>query len=212
MEKSAETEIDLTEDLEIGNLQKIVEKARELWVLEQKITKIKETLEENEKLFNHMAKEELPAIMQEEGNMQEVPFSNGYKLKLKDVISASIPTAASIDKSRDPEKQQELYQRRCAALDWLKENGAGSIIANVVIVDIPKSDAGQTKAKKIQEFADELGLDSIQTESVHYQTLNAYVKEELSKDDGLDIPFDIFSIYVGKIATIEKPKLKKGKS
>jgi hypothetical protein len=45
------------------------------------------------------------------------------------------------------------------------------------------------------------GLDPAVKESVHPQTLNAFVKEQLTS--GKDLPADLFGVYVGSRAKLK---------
>ena len=205
------TAIDLAEDTEIGSVSKVLVKARELYKLDHYIKEQEEKLKEFKTKLNYLATEELPDLMQEEG-FDELPLQQGYKLKLKDVVAASIPTQANINKTRDSEKQQHLQNRRDIALQFLRDNNADSLISNLVVINIPKSENGKRLTEELMLSATALGLEAMQEESVHPRTLVAYITEELSKEDGLDIPVEPFALFTGKKAIIETTKNPKGKT
>lgn len=201
-------EIDFTEDLKTGDINRVTNKAREMYRLELSIATQENELKATKEKHRVIQNEELPAIMAEEISADELPFDNGYKLKIKPVISGNIPSQSAIRKCKDYEERLEKENRRDEAFAWLRENNAGSLISNTLSITIPKSEDGEEKSKKIMKLALELGLDAYREESVHFQTLNAYLKEQIEDEDGKDIPFDTFAVFVGKKAVIEAPKKK----
>ena len=201
-------EIDFTEDLKTGDINRVTDKAREMYKLERSIERQEKELSATKEIYKNIQTEELPAIMAEEIAADELPFDNGYKLKLKPVIAGSIPSQSAIRKCKDPEEKDSLVSRRDEAFEWLRDNDAGSLISNTVSVVIPKSGEGEEKAKKLMLLAHGLGLEAYREENVHFMTLNSYLKEQIESEDGKDIPFDIFAVFVGKKAVIEAPKKK----
>ena len=203
--------IDFTEDLKIGDVNRVTDKAREMYKLGLNIEQQEKTLKKSKEDYAYIQTEELPAIMEEEVAADELPFDNGYKLKIKPVVAGSIPSQSAIKKCKDPEQQDELITRRDEAFNWLRENNAGSLISNTLSIVIPKSETGEEKAKQLMKLALELELEAYREENVHYQTLNSYLREQIDAEDGKDIPFDTFAVFVGKKAVIEVPKTPKKK-
>lgn len=199
-------EIDFSEDFKTGDVNRIVDKAREMYRLDLEIKRRKAELSACEERYTYISTEELPSIMKEEVNVDEIPFDNGYTLTLKDTVAGNIPSATAIKKCKEDVRRAELIDRRQEAFDWLRENDAESIISNVCSVVIPKSSEGSKNAEKIMDFANHLGLSSSLALSVHAATLNAYLKEQIFDDDGKDIPFDTFALFVGKKAIIKPPR------
>ena len=200
------TTIDFTEDLKTGDINRIVNKAREMHHLEISIRKQEEKLNGLKESYRYIQNEELPSIMEEETAADELPFDNGYKLKLKPVVAGSIPSESAIKKCKEYDKKNELIHRRSEAFKWLEENNAESIIANKLLISIPKSETGKEKVQKIMDLAQELTLEAYREKSIHPQTLNAYLKEQINMENGKEIPYDTFAIFVGKKAIIEAPK------
>lgn len=91
-------------------------------------------------------------------------------------------------------------EQRAAAHAWLRANGFGSIIKNDVTVRFGKgedADANQLAGILSQEYAAKLRRN----ESVHHSTLNAFVKERLTKGDELP---DSLGAHVRTVAKITR--------
>ena len=201
-----EKEIDFTEDLQTGDINRVTNKAREMYKLQLSIKSQEDTLKETKKQHEYIQNEELPAIMAQEISADELPFDNGYRLKVKQVVAGNIPSQSAIRKCKDAERMEKMMSRRDEAFDWLRQNKAGSLISNTISVVIPKSEKGEENAKEIMKAAHGLGLECFREENVHHATLNSYLKEQIEAEDGKDIPFETFEVFVGKKAIIEAPK------
>ena len=197
-------EIDFSKDCKTGDIQLVIEKARELFRLQMEVVKDQEKLDEKIKKIRFIETEELPLICENENFYDDVSLGNGYKLTLKPVVSGSIPSMSAINKEKDPEKKEELQEQRESCFEFLENNNADSLISTTVKADIKRSEKSIENTKKIIDFINSLGLDCFYEKSVHYQTLNSFIKEQLNNEGGIDIPFDLFNIFVGKKATIKK--------
>jgi hypothetical protein len=82
---------------------------------------------------------------------------------------------------------------------WLVDNDHGSLIKNQVILNFGKNE--DEKATATVEKLKQQGLSPDVKQGVHPQTLNAFIKEQIT--GGKDIPSDIFGIYVGSRANIK---------
>ena len=102
-------------------------------------------------------------------------------------------------------KVEEFYRahiseaNRVAAHQWLVDNGHAGIIKHEVTVKFGKDE--NKKADDAINKLKQLGHDPAVKQGVHPQTLNAFVKEQLTK--GKDIPSETFGIYVGSRAKIK---------
>jgi len=199
-------DINVLDDLKTGDVNRIIMKAREMYRLELDIEKLEGQLKEKKKAHKFISTEELPAIMAEEVCVDVLPFDNGWCLKVKPVISSSIPSQSAINKEKDLDLKAGLEIRRESAFNWLEENNADSIISNKLQIDIPKSVSGAQHVQHIVDLANTFGISVEREKKVHPSTLNSYIKEQLNKDDGLDIPFETFGVFDGKQAKIIPPK------
>ena len=73
--------------------------------------------------------------------------------------------------------------------EWLRENGAGDLIKNIVSLNFGRAE--DSDAKKLFENLQEQGYNVSQNEKVEPNTLKAFVREKLQK--GQNVPTDLFS-------------------
>ena len=127
----------------------------------------------------------LPALMDEIG-LASMIMSDGSRLVIKKGIKANI------SKERQPE-----------AFGWLRARGHDSLIKNVVTAKFGKGEEGD--AQLLLDYCVEKGLVHDRKESIPWNTLAAFVKEQIA--DGVDIPFELFGVFETKVAKITRPKL-----
>jgi hypothetical protein len=120
--------------------------------------------------------------------MKKFELEDGSAVNIKDVVRASIPKPKSEE-----------------ALDWLRDNGHGDLIKNVLVVTVDRGKDNVVAA--IKDAAIKLGVEEENLEtktSVHPQTLSAFCRDMLER--GADVPSDLLGLYVGKEAVIKTPK------
>jgi len=125
--------------------------------------------------------ETIPSAMQELG-LESLVLDTGQKLKVQQEVYASIPAA-----------------NKQAAYRWLNDNGFGGLIKVEVDASFGKGD--QDKALELYSELSGRGLQASFDESVHAQTLKAFLKEQISQ--GNDIPLDLFGarpVWAAKIS------------
>jgi hypothetical protein len=134
--------------------------------------------------FQQFEREEVPTIMQEVG-LRRVELEEGTTIEIVDGIETRIS-----------EKNAE------AAMAWLQKNGYAGIIRSEAKFTFGVG--GEAELEKLIEAAHFIGLEPVLKETVHPQTLKAFVKERLA--EGAPIPFDAFSINQFKQAKIKEKK------
>lgn len=130
----------------------------------------------------------LPEAM-DAANVKKLQLQDGGELSVKNVIKASL----------NAENQERGFA-------WLRSNDHGDLIKREIKAEFGRGQ--DEEAQKMISIIREAGYDPVDKSSVHWQTLNAFVKEQL--EAGKNIPEDIFSVYKGRKASIKKPK-EKGK-
>lgn len=190
-----------------ASLEKVVAKAQRIIDLEGEIATAELRLKELNQSLTSVACEELPGLMNSL-DIKEFTLKNGAKVVIKSIVSASIPTEAGIEKIRDKDEQAEARDRFERALEYLEDNGAGSIIKSVVIADIGKGNEKLVK-KAIAALA-KLKIDAESMRAVHAQTLTSWVRERI--EAGSDVDHEVLKVYTGEKATIVQPKGKKAKA
>tara|TARA_Y100000004_G_scaffold119482_1_gene134253 strand:- start:4671 stop:5243 length:573 start_codon:yes stop_codon:yes gene_type:complete len=164
-----------------AELSKVSAKAQEQLDLEKEIKDLEEQLKETKSRHRAVSELELPEAMQE-ANLAEIVLTNGAKISVKPFYKGYISE-----------------ENREDAMAWLVDNNHGSLIKNEVTLKFGKDE--DEKAAATVEQLKQQGLDPNVKQGVHPQTLNAFIKEQIT--GGKDIPSDIFGIYVGSRANIK---------
>lgn len=178
--------------------------AREMFALVREMAVMEETLKAKAERHAKLEMDILPQAMIAAGMASYHLGESGYTLEVEDFVRATIPSATAIDKSEGPDKEA-LVNRRDAALAWLRDNKADSLIKNELTADFGKGHAKD--AKKFAAMIEKAGFESKVEEAVNFQTLNCFLREELKK--GTNVPAETFSMFVGKRAKLKAPKRKK---
>jgi hypothetical protein len=180
----------------------IVDLARDMYKLHTEIEMLSKQVAEKVKQFNEMQMVTLPERMASSG-LSSFTLGNGYTVSVKDFISANVPTETQINEADGPEKAA-LVNRRKKALEWLRKNKAGDLVKNKLTAEFGKGE--DKKAKLFLEKIVKAGYPAKCEESVNFQTLNSYIKEQITK--GVDVPSEPFGLYIGKKAEIKQQKVK----
>ena len=188
------TKINLLEDVapasnEIGALTDAIDRVQKL---EKQIESLREEAKGKEQTLRKLTEQEIPDLMTEL-NVKNFTLTDGSKVGLVDIVSASIPSAGSIERASGDSKE-ELYERPQACFDWLRKNGGGELIKSNVEVQFGK---GQDNA--CSDFKKELRDRKVfykESTGVHPQTLKAFVSEAIG--NGKNVPADIFKLYTGQ--------------
>lgn len=164
-----------------GELSKIRALAARMQHAQQVVAQREAELKEAKAALRQIQEIDLPEAMAEVG-MTDFTLDSGEKVRIKDVISASIPEANAQ-----------------AAFDWLEEHNLGDLIKHNFVVPLGRGE--RERALELLQFLNERGIACTNKASVHPQTLSATVREQKAK--GVIFPEDIFKIYEGKKAEIK---------
>lgn len=153
---------------------------KQLATLENQVAMTKEAL-------RRVVEQDLPEAMDEVG-MTDFTLDDGSKIKVKPFYSASIPE-----------------DRKDEAFDWLKEHDFDGMIKADVTVKFGKGEfeIAQSFLQFIRGF-NEKSVDPDYKEHVHWQTLRAFVKEQI--EGGHPLPLDMFGVFVGRKAELKPPR------
>lgn len=171
---------------------------------EDKLERIKHFGEKQRKLTKQIAdtenalsmlKENLRRVMEQdlpeamdEVRMTEFKLDDGTTIKIKPFYAASIPE-----------------ERKDEAFDWLKMNDFDGMIKADVKVSFGKGEFEIAQA--FVQFVRGFNMKAIEPEykeNVHWQTLRAFVKEQI--EGGKPLPLDMFGVFVGRKAELKLPK------
>ena len=169
-------------DLNDKGLNTVAKLAEKIQILEQKIADTDSLLKQYGEELRKLTDDELPTALGEMG-LSSIKLQDGAKVDVKKTYGGKIPKG----------KEQEAFT-------WLRQNGFGDIIRNIVSVDFAMGE--DNKAKEFQSLAMSNGLTPNQKENVHPQTLKAFIKERVEAGD--EFPQMLFGAFIGQKATITK--------
>ena len=152
--------------------------------VEQRVADLEAELKTAKSDLKAIAEDQLPAAMAEH-NISELILDDGSSISVSTFYSASIP------KDRADE-----------AFTWLVDNDFGDLIKNQVATNFVRGQEEQA-----EQFASELagrGMPVNTKKWVEPMTLKAWVREKT--EQGLNIPHDLFGIFIGEKAKIQKRK------
>jgi len=165
-------------EADLGRIAELVEEWRhavaDVESAEQRLKEAKEKLRQIETV-------DLPNALAELG-LSKIETEDGLVLKAEPVV------AGSIVKGKEDE-----------AFAWLEENGFGDLIKANVQVGFTRGE--REKAQRLVEWLEAKGVHASLKESVHPQTLKAFLRR--ADEEGLQLPENLFKVYR---ATVVKPK------
>ena len=184
--------------MELKEIVGLAEKA-EIILVEMAVMEV--ALKEKKDEFERILRDALPSAMVEE-MLQEFTLESGTQVKIKNIVSGSLPAPGAIEKAKGDAKK-ELTLRLRAGLSFLRKNNAGDIIKNQIIATIP---AGDDKIARLAAAElRKLKLNTQRVTTVHPQTLNSWLREAIL-ENGIVIPQETFGLFTGTMAEFVLPK------
>lgn len=141
--------------------------------LEMEISRAASALHDLEEKFKEVDSMQIPDLFDELG-IRKLSLANGRTVEVKLKYAASITEANSTE-----------------AFGWLEKNGHDSLIKHKVTVDIRKGE--NEEYAKLIETLNVQGVSYTDKNTVHPQTLSAFVKEQI--ESGADFPKELFKVY-----------------
>jgi len=139
--------------------------------------------------YLRVEREDLPELMRELG-LSEMTLTNGLKVTVTEEVTASI-----------------TEERRAAAHEWLRTHNFAGIIKVLVTVPFGRGEEAEAAELAAQIRAEHEGHEVNLSETVHPQTLKAFVKEQVQ--DGRPLPFDLFGVHPYSRAKVVAPRSKR---
>ena len=149
----------------------------------EKNLKIKEDAVKTTK--DHLRKlveEDLPNKLAEIG-LSKVETTNGDKVEIKPFYRGHISK-----------------ERMAEAFKWLRQNNHGDMIKNEIKTVFGKGEDG--KSITLKKLLNDSGISFTDKESVHPQSLSAFIREQTEK--GKALPHDLLGVHIGQIAKIKR--------
>jgi hypothetical protein len=171
----------VVEDNKLANIANL---ATQQLVLEARIAELENSLEDAKEELKQVQEGALPNAMAEVG-MSEFKLTDGTKITVKPTYLANIK----------PEYKD-------AAFGWLRQHGHDDIIKNNLILSFGRGEDNQFAI--VADQLKHMGLADHMThkEEVHWQTLRAFVKEQL--EAGEPLPTEEFGVFIVNKATIKR--------
>lgn len=167
-------------------LSEIAAVAQQQLDAELKISKLEDELKSAQATLRNIQEHVLPNLM-DTASQASCTTKSGLKVEVTEVLRGSIPQASE-----------------AAAFAWLEANNSGALIKRQIVVEFGKGEEAWAN-----KFAADLAkrkrpLHSKTKRSVHPQTLQAYLREQLGA--GVDIPLSIFGVFRQRFSKVTAPK------
>ena len=167
------------------SLKALSQKCNKLEALQTEIDQQEQNIKSLKEKQRKLSEEEIPTFLQEKG-LTSIRLNNGTEVSVAEDIKPGV-----------------LVANRSFCYQWLRDNGFGDLIKNIVSVNFGMGE--DQDAVNLKKQIDELGLVCAEKEDVHYQTLKAFVGEQHRK--GVNLP-DEFGVHVAnKTKIVQKKKI-----
>jgi len=130
---------------------------------------------------NSITHQQLPEMMSQAG-LQDYTMASGKKVQMKKIYQAKIKEEHST-----------------AAYGWLRNNSAMDIVKKQISIEFSPTD--HENIDRAVALLQENNIPFSITQGVHPSTLKSFVKT--CDEEGVDIPHDIFGIYIADYVTIK---------
>lgn len=178
------------EDKPVATLERLTKLAGDAKRLEGEIVEAEKVLAEKTDEYNDICRKFIPDIM-EELALAEFKMTDGSIVKIKNSVLANL-----------------TEENKPAAYKWLEDNNKDGIIKTEVDVVFGR---GEMKlAKNAMKALEDAGFEPTLGRSIHFQTLRAFVKEELERPEGTTLPIAVFGVFEFKEAKITMPPKPRG--
>jgi len=144
-------------------------------------------LKEAQEALRKVSEEELPEFMQNVIGAKEITLRDGRKVEVGEVVRAGITKA-----------------RQAEAFKWLRENGHKRLIKHIIKLEFTKGE--DEKATTLTELLKKHGYEADDAESVHAQTLGAFVREKLEEGTLPDEALELLGVHRQNVAKITVKK------
>lgn len=134
--------------------------------------------------FRDITERQLPELM-DSAQLKSTKSQSGKVVEIVDDVKGGI----------SKENQQAAYA-------WLRSHNEEAIIKNVIEIQLGRGQDNMA-GEIIGYLKDKWGVEAERKESVHYQTLLAWLRRKL--EDGADLPVEpvnVFGLFVQRIAKI----------
>ena len=174
---------DLLDNVEVTDIAQQCIKLKEK---EDEIAELEDKLKAKKAEADDISSRVIPELLAEQG-LSEIKLADGSKVSVKKEFRATLP--------KDDIRRESAYQ-------WLRDQGLGDIIKNNVTVSFGRGE--DNKANQLMDLAVANGFTPQQKSDVAWNTLTALYEERVKA--GLDMPSDVFSLWIKDKTKISRKK------
>ena len=163
----------------------LIDLSDQLQAAEEEAQRLELLLNEAKKNLQNLAEHEIPKLL--EGLKGKLSLPDGRVITVTEKIRSHVSS-----------------ERKSTAMRWLEDNDHGSLIKRRFIIEFGRDQEDWVKKFEAQLETSETPLNIKREHNVHWQTLDAFVREGL--EQGEDIPLDLFGVYRQRFAKIKGAK------
>ena len=171
-----------------GALEAVREMCRAMRDLQHEIKDLEEQQAEKQKRLTKLSMNDLPDLFAEH--------------KIKSLGLDAEGNMPAYDLTAQPYYHAVLPEESDPGLRWLEANGHGDMIKRVYTVKLQMD--SEEQAEELRSFLEERDLAFDEKETVPWNTLTAFIKEQIEKRHNTP-PLDILGAFVGRVVKM-KPK------
>ena len=150
--------------------------------IQQEITNQENKLKDLKDREKYYANIIIPDLMSQL-NLKTLTLKDGSQIAVKNIFGASM-----------------VAEKKPEAFDWLRKNGLGDLIKNMVTVSFGRNE--DNKAADFAVLAQGQGYQPSRKLKVEPMTLKALVRERL--ESGKEMPTDLFNVFAGSRTKITR--------
>lgn len=166
-------------DEKLGRIKELVS---QMGKLEKQIADLEDMTKTAKESLRQITDFKIPEAMAEAGTKVFVT-DDGLKVEVKPFYSAKISE-----------------ENRADCFDWLNVHGHSGLIKHQIVADLGKGE--DSVAKQIAGYLSGMGISFTDKESIHHQTLQAFVREQIEK--GNNFPIDLFNVFIGNTTKVKR--------
>jgi hypothetical protein len=176
LEKDNKEKVTNKEMIEVSELVATIQDTQD------QLDEIEENLKAKKEVYRRLTEDDLPTKFASM-NISKMEMENGDKIEVKPIYRGHI----------SKKNQDQAYK-------WLRQNNHADLIKNEVKATFGKGE--DALAIHTKEFLNAKGLSFTDRESVHPQSLSAFIREQTEK--GKALPHDLLGIHIGQTTKIKR--------
>jgi hypothetical protein len=166
-----------------GNLMSaLISLADQQEAAQAEVERLEMLLDEAKKNFQRISEHEIPKLM--DGIDGKLNLPDGRVVTISEKIRASITS-----------------EKKPVAFKWLDDNDHGGLIKRRFIIEFGRDQEEWAKKFEADLAKSKTPLNVKQEQNVHWQTLDAFVRQQL--ENGEELPLELFGVFRQRFAEIK---------